>query len=691
MENTQSQNSKEQAQNPKNESGTNFEMPKIENYLHPLTLDSLKSLEPKFELIFSGMKNKLESGKPSLFIKPSDFELSKDDYKQYFKFTTSEAVKDDKEEYSNIIDFHNFIHYVKSEEELKSIDKVKAINQELLNKIVSSIKDKGTLVLLLDFQFAKQIVSSLKVAFGENYKTKLFIKLYVIEKLPLLSILSIQKMREEKEPINIDNEKLLLYEIYEDLTISKPESYIMTQIPKSLTYMYEMYQYQGYLHELHPGVSMPIKIKENFYSDNIECTMTIVDSNDKDLIAKKNCVSIIVSKNYSNDFIYLTVEGNLALCKQVQASRIILIRPAPFNFDSTQTVKNKMSSYILMFKFKDCVTESIPVLLMSDENNETYVLMQNEEIIIRDIVENEKKETFRQLIFKTSPTEVQSEIKLRLTSKAKIKNSKDVNYIQLPTSEKFASKNLVSCFDDSFLTMFYIKSLLSGVLFLDLEAYPKEPIRILVLGAGIGTINYFFDKIMKSNITIDAVELSKKITKIGKEYFGINNYDHEKKNIKWYFEDAKKHILNLTQENYYDMVIMDINNTNHVEGISPPPCFFEDEVLKNIHKSIKPTGMYIINLMARSYKNYLGAFETLEKTFPLLFMVENNEDLNKIHFCFKTKHTNDEYIQLYYKNLEKLTSGDSADISIIKEDHKKILKRIGDTEQFKINMETYVQ
>ena len=126
MENTQPQNSKEQAQNPKNESGTNFEMPKIENYLHPLTLDSLKSLEPKFELIFSGLKNKLESGKPSLFIKPSDFELSKDDYKQYFKFTTSEAVKDDKEEYSNIIDFHNFIHYVKSEEELKSIDKVNA-------------------------------------------------------------------------------------------------------------------------------------------------------------------------------------------------------------------------------------------------------------------------------------------------------------------------------------------------------------------------------------------------------------------------------------------------------------------------------------------------------------------------------------------------------------------------------------
>ena len=79
--------------------------------------------------------------------------------------------------------------------------------------------------------------------------------------------------------------------------------------------------------------------------------------------------------------------------------------------------------------------------------------------------------------------------------------------------------------------MFYIKTLLSGILFLNIETYPKEPLKILLLGAGIGTINYFFDKILKSNVQIDAVELSKKITKIGKDYFGMNNYDNEKKNI----------------------------------------------------------------------------------------------------------------------------------------------------------------
>ena len=681
-----SKDQKEPAQQSQEEQKLS-EMPKIDNYLHPLTPSSVAALEPKLECIFSTMKNKLEQSKPSLFIKPSEFSLSKDDYKQFFNF----ATELNKEQYNIIIDCLNFIHYVKNEEELKELKDVRTLNQEYLNSLFNAVKDKGTLVLLLDFQYAKQVTEALKKTLGDKYMTKLFIKLYVIEKLPLLCVLSIQKMSVAKEAINIDNEKLLLYEIYEDLTITKPESYTMNTIPKSLTYMYEMYQYQGYLSELHPGVSLPIKIKENFYSDNIECTFTIADSNEPELMAKKNCVAIIVSKNYSNDFIYLTVEGNLALCRQVQASRIILIRPAPFNFDSTHEIKNKMSSYILLFKFRDCVNESIPVMLMSDENNESYEIMRNEDVIVRDIVENEKKETFRQLIFTTSPTEVQSEIKLRLTSKAKIKNSKDIKYITLPTAEKFSSKNLVSCFDDEFLSMFYIKTLLSGILFLNIETYPKEPLKILVLGAGIGTINYFFDKILKSNVQIDAVELSKKITKIGKDYFGMNNYDNEKKNIKWHFEDAHKYILNEKKENYYDMIIMDINNTNHVEGISPPPCFFEENVLKNIHTALKPTGMYIVNLMARSYKNYLGAFDVLEKTFPLLFMVENNEDLNKIHFCFKTKMTNDQYLDLYKVNLLKLTTGDCADITLIKEDYKRILKRIADTEKFKTNMETYVQ
>jgi hypothetical protein len=93
---------------------------------------------------------------------------------------------------------------------------------------------------------------------------------------------------------------------------------------------------------------------------------------------------------------------------------------------------------------------------------------------------------------------------------------------------------------------------------------------------------------------------------------------------------------------------------------------------------LKPSGIYVINLMARSFKNYSNALTSLEQIFPLLFVVENNEDLNKIHFCFKLKLSNEQYVSNYKTNLEKLSKPENADISLIEKDHKKVLSRIVD-------------
>ena len=71
-----------------------------------------------------------------------------------------------------------------------------------------------------------------------------------------------------------------------------------------------------------------MKIQENFWTNNIEFTLTIADSNEKNLLETKKCVAIIVSKNYISNFIYLTTQNYMALCRQVKVARIILISPA---------------------------------------------------------------------------------------------------------------------------------------------------------------------------------------------------------------------------------------------------------------------------------------------------------------------------------------------------------------------------
>lgn len=103
---------------------------------------------------------------------------------------------------------------------------------------------------------------------------------------------------------------------------------------------------------------------------------------------------------------------------------------------------------------------------------------------------------------------------------------------------------------------------------------------------------------------------------------------------------------------------------------------------------LKDSGIYVINLMARNFKSYGNALSSMEKIFELIFMVENNEDLNKIHYCLKTKLDNKQYLKMYQENYEVLS--EHANLKIIENDYKKILSRVTDIADFKTEIEKHV-
>ena len=672
---------------------TKSPIPQIENYIHPVTLETLQSIQEIIEITLKNYTTKLEQSKGSnLILKHKEISIKLPEISSLFKEKELITEINENEQYESIFDCVNFYHFINNNNnENEKIEK-KVIDINILDKLFNkNLSQKGTLLLLCDYQFLIQLCQSFKSLLGEKYSTKIFIKLYIISKLPFMGIISFQKLYSLKDPVNIENEKMLSYElnkINNEYSFSKPLSYLFSQLSKSVTYIYQMYQYQAYLYNLHPGTITPIKIKETLYGDEIEFTISVVDSNDKDLIALNKCAAVIIGKNFSNEFITLTVEGNMSICKQCNVSRLLLVRAAPFNFDPVHVIKEKITSYVLLFKFGSCVDESIPIMLMNEEPGEITNVFADDKILIRDVKENEVN--LRQLIFISNPYQIQCEIKTVLTSKTKLKNSKDNNFIPIKTLDKFTQKNLVQGFDDSFISMFYIQALLCGVFFIDLKNFPKEKIKILVLGAGIGTINYYFNKILKSNVCIDSVELDKNVAEKGKEYFGLNNYEKEKNpNIKWYFNDAKSFILDKSVKDYYDLIIMDINNTNAKEGISPPPVFFEENIIKKINNMLKPNGIYIIDLLARSYPNYKKAFTILEKNFEHILYIDNNEDLNKIHLCFKTKRKKIENLQIYADGLKLLQNPEIGDIKDIEASANQFISRFVDAEEQKEVLEAY--
>ena len=99
------------------------------------------------------------------------------------------------------------------------------------------------------------------------------------------------------------------------------------------------------------------------------------------------CAAVIIGKNFANEFITLTAEGNMSLCSQCKVSRLLLVRAAPFNFDPVHVIKDKISGYVLLFKFNNCVDQSIPIMLMNEEQKDITNVFADDKILIRDVKE----------------------------------------------------------------------------------------------------------------------------------------------------------------------------------------------------------------------------------------------------------------------------------------------------------------
>ena len=73
----------------------------------------------------------------------------------------------------------------------------------------------------------------------------------------------------------------------------------------------------------------------------------------------------------------------------------------------------------------------------------------------------------------------------------------------------------------------------------------------------------------------------------------------------------------------------------------------------------------------------------------LLKNVDNNEDLNKIHVCFKTKKTKIEYLELYSQGLKLLSNPEEGDIKDIEPSARQFINKFVEASREKEILEAY--
>ena len=667
-----------------------------------VSINDLGSKEYKITEIFRKSKKKLEEVKPSLFLRPHNYHFKSNEYKPLFQYESTFPLKV-KQEFSFIYDCLNFICYdPKDEQDASNSEKY----TEKIKNVFSTLKEKGTLLLLIDEFHIGNFFPNFIKALGDDYKTKLFINFYFLDTKAFLFLVSIQKMAESETPISVKDIKILITDFFlhskmiGSSTLGQMNDYLKQPLIRMHAYRYQCDVNYSRTKTLHPGEFYEIRLKSSPLNSEISYIVTIHDSPIPENQKNKQCFAVSISYEISQDILFSKPLSLSRMCEQLKAARLIAIESAILNPLDIKELAMEVSSEIELMK-PEGFTNNIQVRLWEVQIPK-HIVFQNEKFLIKDF---EDKKNIRQIYFTNNINILQGQIRTKLASKTNISNpSKGIVYYPIETQDKYKSKGVVQCIDDTIIGGFYEQSILCTVYYMDLANFPSNTIKIMDIGAGIGTLSFYFYKLFKGSCEIDNIERNKEIFEIGKKYFGFQNYDNENK-VHWFFEEAKacvEKMANFDKNNktkksnevkygnkldFYDLIFNECNDISPKEDTVPHKEFFDDSFLINVKNLLKPFGIYTVNLMSKNYSSMYNCYLQLEKHFPSIYNIPSEGGLSTIFFCFKTKVDNEEYKKKFKDNKEIIDKHNVIDNSVVKMFIINILSKVQDMTEERKKME----
>ena len=665
----------------------------------------LSNKEGKIIEIFKKHKSKFSEENKGLFLLPIGHVFEPEDYRIFFQYEKKIPLAI-KKEYNFVYDCLNFICYQQNYDP--------AVNEEEYIKKIkydfSLLNEKGTLMILLDVYFTKNFFNFLIKALGPEYKTKLFINFYFMEKYDFLFIITIQKMGKSDIPINISETKVLITDFFSNkephLLCSKLikdiEFFIQECIRKMQNYYTQCKINYSQLNVLHPGQSLELKLKISPLSEGIDFLVTITDTSSNLDGTNNKTIALAILYEMSQEMLIRSDISFDLLAKNLNVGRLITLECALLNPMDLKDIGIELSDEIQMMKpggYKEKVEiKTVP------NNRQMHLVYDGDKYLIRDCEEREEF-CFRQLLYNKEErllNAIMAKIKIKFVSKSKIKNKENNSfYFPMETQENFKNKGVIKCIDENNLPGFYEKTIICMAFYLDLRQLPKNTIKTMSIGAGLGIMSFYLYIFYKGNCEVDNIEKNKWMHDIGKQFFGLKNYDKYENRINWFFEDAQTCMDKMLKSSYndskyenkiefYDFIFNEINDINLKELCSPSQSFFTDEFLENVKNLLKKSGIYLVNAQTRNSKIIYQIYSQLSKYFHTIYIIPSeNHSLTYIFICFKEKLNEEEYGKLYDKNQELILKRGFVDTSMIEPFYKEVISKIKDSGEVEQKMKEY--
>lgn len=673
-----------------------------------ITIDTLKQKNRKINDIFLKFEKKIEEAKPCLVLKPKNLDFQLTNFKEnLFEFKSSFPLED-KKEYSMIYDCLNFICFSSGDE---PNEKNKTKNIEKINNINLLLKEKGTAIILLDQNYIEHFFSYFLLALGENYKTKLFINLYFIDTHNFLYIVTIQKMSNSDKPINLKDLKILVTDyisylhskIYGSSTVSAINDYLKEPISKMKSYHMQCMINYSCIRIFHPGQYFQMRLKTSPLNSDISYIVTVQDYSNNIDGKNKRCAAISVSYEITQELQYIKYLSFDQMCQQLNVGRAIILQSSILNPLGIKELAYDLNDEIQLMK-PNGFNEQVPIRVW-EEQNQKYLVYQDDSYLIRD--KEDKLLQVRQLFYIDNQyiqNVLQSKIGVKFISKSKVNNPpKGSIYYPMETSDKFKNKGVIQCIDTSNIVGYYEKCLLCLTYYLDLNNFPRNTVKIMDIGAGIGVLGFYYYQLFKGCCEVDNIERNKFIFELSKKYFGLRNYDKSGNRVNWFFEDAEDCLKKMAEpdtirkeeekKNYehkidfYDLIFNEINEITPKEDTVPSKKLFSDEFIQHVKKLLKPSGIYAVNVMGKNYKAIYNNYLELEKNFPSIYTIPSDSGLSYIFICFKEECNKDKYEKKYQASRKIIDKNDVIDYSVIQLISAEVISRIVDMKEEKKKLE----
>lgn len=288
-------------------------------------------------------------------------------------------------------------------------------------------------------------------------------------------------------------------------------------------------------------------------------------------------VGLLVPLGEEQDWLYSTRRGFEEICGQAKCKRLIVISrfysdAEDVSWRSEQEVLDEFSRYISPLALRG--SGRFPILTVGGERSLDKRCVFScdsrhcRQILVYDISESGLER--RQMIFKSNPRLIQSEVVIRRRDGS---GEPEIDYF-------------------SGLSNYYVGVVLVSSLILDGEG-PVGRRSALILGLGGGVLASILRKLYPSSrLAISAVEIDQSVRDVAREYFGFSEKD-----VQVIIGDALEHVGSCDP---VDCIIVDINSGSVNDSLMCPGAeFLSREFVGKLLLSTTRDGCIIYNVSCR--------------------------------------------------------------------------------------------